>query len=73
MSSTIRWARSVAEALFTRDEGPVPRDRLDWLCRDFEDFLEHAGPRSELVMRGGLFVANWVAPLSIKKRPPLSR
>jgi hypothetical protein len=65
--------RAVAEAMFHREQGAPPRDRLDWLCADFEDFVERAGPRAELLMRGALMVAMWVAPLSIGKRPPLSR
>lgn len=65
--------RAVAEALFHRDVGPPPGDRLDWLCDDYEDFVEQAGPRTELILRGALFVATWVAPVTIGKRPPLLR
>lgn len=65
--------RAVAEAIFLREAGLPPADRLDWLCDDFDDFLEQAGPRSELVLKGALFVATWIAPLAIRRRPPLSR
>ena len=73
MRAITRSARAVAEALFARDQGPPPAERLDWLCRDFEDFLEHAGPRSEAVLSASLAVATWLAPLTIRRRPPLSR
>lgn len=73
MSALTRWALPVAEALFSTEDGPPPRDRLDWLCSDFEDFVRHAGPRSDAILRGGLLVANWLAPLTIGRRPPLGR
>jgi len=65
--------RCVAEAMFADEGGPPPADRLDWLCADFEDFLERAGPRPRLILSGALFVASWVAPLAIGRRPPLGR
>jgi len=73
MKAAARAARVVAEALFAREDGPPPTDRIDWVCRDFEDFITHAGPRSEVVLTASLVVATWIAPLSIRRRPPLSR
>lgn len=73
MARRRQLARVVAEAMFLRDEGPVPPDRLDWLSDDFVDFLEQAGPRSELIIGGALSIATWMAPLVIGRRPPLSR
>lgn len=73
MALTRQLARVVAEAMFHRDEGRVPAERLDWLSEDFVDFLEQAGPRSELIIGGALHVATWLAPLVVGKRPPLSR
>jgi hypothetical protein len=73
MALTRQLARVVAEAMFHRDVGPVPADRLNWLSEDFVDFLEQAGPRAELIIGGALQLATWVAPLAIGKRPPLSR
>jgi hypothetical protein len=35
--------------------------------------VEHAGPRSELIFRGALVIATWMAPLAIGRRPPLER
>jgi hypothetical protein len=63
------WA--VAEALFTREEGPPPLDRLAWVTRDLEDFLEGIGPRSRLVFRGCLAAVTWVGPILSLKVPPL--
>jgi hypothetical protein len=65
--------RAIAEAMFAGESGPPPHDRLDWLCADFEDFLEQAGPRPKLILGGAVFLATWVAPLSIGRRPPLGR
>lgn len=73
MALTRQLARVVAEAMFHREQGPTPDDRLNWLTEDFVDFLEQAGPRAELIIGGALQLATWVAPLVIGKRPPLSR
>ncbi len=73
MALTRQLARVVAEAMFHRNEGPIPADRLNWLTQDFVDFLEQAGPRAELIVGGALHVATWLAPVAIGKLPPLSR
>jgi hypothetical protein len=66
-------ARSFAEALFSTDRGAPRRERLDRLMADLEDFVEHAGPRSELVLRLGLGLAMWGAPPLVGRRPPMTR
>lgn len=66
-------ARSFAEALFSTDRGAPPRERLDRLMADLEDFVGHAGPRSELVLRLGLGLAMWGAPPLVGRRPPMTR
>lgn len=68
-----RHLRALAEAMFATPTGPPPRNRIEWLCADFEDFVEQAGPRSELIFDGALFVATWLAPAAIRSRPPLAR
>ena len=73
MKATTRAVRAVAEALFCDEKGPPPAERIDWLCRDFDDFVQQAGARSGAILHGGLAVANWLAPLAIGKAPPLSR
>ncbi|MEQ9318130.1 MAG: hypothetical protein RIF41_03185 [Polyangiaceae bacterium] len=68
-----RHVRALAEAMFATHEGPPPPTRIEWVCADFEDFVEQAGPRSELIFDGALFVATWLAPPTIGKPPPLAR
>ena len=71
-----RWhadARAVAEALFSREDGPPPAARLDWLVADVADFLREAGPRVRVIFTGGLAVATWLAPPLVGRAPPLSR
>jgi hypothetical protein len=65
--------RSVAEALFCREEGPPPADRLDWLCADFDDFISQAGVRAQTIINASLMAVTWVAPLTIRQAPPLGR
>ncbi len=65
--------RAFAEALFSREDGPPPEGRLDWLCADFEDFLTQAGVRAQTIINGSLMAVTWMAPLTIKRLPPLGR
>jgi hypothetical protein len=65
--------QAVAEALFATEQGAPPADRLAWLCTDFDDFVEQAGSRPRAILTGAIFVATWLAPLSIGARPPLAR
>jgi hypothetical protein len=72
--STLRpQARAFAEAFFSRNSGPPPAARIDWLLRELDDFLLHGGPRVELLVRGGLALATWAAPVLVAQRPPLAR
>jgi hypothetical protein len=73
MAWLTRDARAFAEALFADASGPPPSDRIDWLVHDLADFVEQAGPRAWLVLTGGLEIATWLAPVLIKKVPPLNR
>jgi hypothetical protein len=68
-----RHVRALAEAIFATETGAPPRDRIDWLCDDFDDFVEQAGPRSELIFDAALTVATWLAPPAIGALPPLAR
>jgi hypothetical protein len=72
-SSWVEAARSFAEALFSTERGAPPRERLDRLMADLEDFISQAGPRSELVLRLGLGMAMWAAPPLVGRRPPMTR
>lgn len=68
-----RHVRALAEAIFATHHGPPPPNRIEWVCADFEDFVEQAGPRPELIFDGALLLATWVAPTTIGQRPPLAR
>jgi len=70
---SLRTARAVAEALFSSEQGPPPHARLDWLTRDVDDFVAHAGSRARLLFRLSLFVVALVAPLLIGRLTRLSR
>lgn len=72
-TTLLRQARVFAEALFATEAGPPPSARLDWLMTELDDFLEHGGPRVELLVRGGLALATWTAPALVGRLPPLSR
>ncbi len=63
-------ARAVAEALFTRDDGPPDAARLDWLCGDLDHFFAQAGERAKLGFALCLLGIAILAPLSILKLPP---
>ena len=63
----------IASALFTTIERPPPKERLHWLTAEFEDFLVGAGTRARVLLRVSAALATWLAPLLIRRLPPLSR
>lgn len=73
MSFWLRDARNFAEALFSDEAGPPPAERLDWLMRELEDFVDQGGARVRAILVGGLLAATWAAPAFARKRPPLGR
>lgn len=68
---------ALAEALFSTGTGqalaPPPQARLDWLARELDDFLRHAGPRGHALSSLIIFVMSWLPPLLVLSLPPLSR
>jgi len=66
----LRTLRSVAEAIFSTDDGPPPADRMDWLLADAEDFLSRVGSQTRWVMRLSLLAISVVAPLLVLRMPP---
>ena len=72
-TSLQRDTRALAEAMFSDESGAPPPERIDWLCEDFEDFVEQAGMRAGVILRSALWLATWAAPLGMGKRPPLRR
>jgi hypothetical protein len=68
---TLLAARALAEAIFSTTSGPPPRDRLDWLMRELDDFLGRSGVRTRTVLRLSIFVVSWLAPLLTFRVRPL--
>jgi hypothetical protein len=68
-----RMLWSVAEAIFTTEEGPPPASRLAWLCADMRDFLVKSGPQARWIFTLALFAVSWVWPLTIGRFPSLAR
>lgn len=64
---------AVAETLFTTRHGPPPAARLEWLCDDLDDFLQHAGPRARLVYRSCILAVSRYAPLLVRRPVAFSK
>jgi hypothetical protein len=69
----LRWARAIAEALFSTDAAPVPADRVAWLMAELDLVLTYAGWRSGGFYKLALFVVTFLAPLLILRPVPLHR
>ncbi len=68
-----KTARAVAEALFADETGPPPSARLTWMLDDIDDFLSRSGPRARMVFSASMLALETLAPLTIRRLPPLSR
>jgi len=64
---------AVAETLFTTEDGPPPRERLDWLVDDLDAFFVQAGLRARFAYRLCLFAISVLAPLLILHLPPFRK
>lgn len=67
-----RAARAVIEAVFARERAggavaPPPADRVDWVCREIDDFLTRVTLRSYAIVVLSLFVVSVVAPLLVRR------
>jgi hypothetical protein len=65
--------RALGATLFRSAAGPVPADRLDWLCRDLDHFFRQAGPRARFVYQLCLLGISVLAPLLVLRPPPFRR
>lgn len=65
--------RAFAEALFSTAEGAPPADRLDWLTREFDDYLVKAGGRARFILTLALWAVAWLAPVMVGRLPTLTR
>jgi hypothetical protein len=62
---SLRTARALAEALFADENGPPPRERLDYLESDLGDFFGHISARGRLIYTLALLALGWLGPLLI--------
>ncbi len=67
-----RAARAVIEAVFAREGAdgkvaPPPADRVEWVCREIDDFLARVTVRSYAVVLLSLFAVSVVAPLLARR------
>jgi hypothetical protein len=66
-----RRSKAIAEALFAGESGPADPARIDWVVRDFADFLARVQPRSRFIFLLCTWVLTWIAPLFVWKFGPL--
>lgn len=64
---------AVAETLFTTEEGPPPRERIEWLVDDLDHFFVHAGSRARFAFRLCLLAISVLSPLLIWHMPPFRK
>lgn len=65
--------RALAEALFSTEQGPPPRERIDWLIDDLSDYLSQSGFRARAAYRACLAGIQTVAPVLAGHAPPFHR
>jgi len=70
---TLEAARVVAEALFSREDGPPPEARLRWMQADLADFFAHVTLRARLLFRACLATVYLLAPLCVGRLPTMRR
>ena len=61
---------AVGSALFTREDGPPPAARVEWLADEIHDFFAHAGTRARWTIRVCLLAISVLAPLYVRRLPP---
>lgn len=54
--------RVVAEALFSSEDHAPPKERIDWLVQEIDDFLSRTGA-TRWVYGLSIWVVAWMAPL----------
>src|SRR5688500_7509789 len=64
---------AVPPPLSARGDGPPPADRVAWAVDETHDFFAHAGARARLLFRVCLLGLSILAPLLIRRLPPLRR
>jgi hypothetical protein len=66
-SRTVRAALAIGSAVFGRGQSPPPPERLDYLGREFEDFLVRSGPRARAMLTVMVWLVALLSPLCIGK------
>lgn len=69
----LQSARAIAEAVFSSGGGSPPAERIDWLSSELTEYVERAGWRSGGFYKLGLLLVALLAPLLIRRLPPLWR
>lgn len=62
---TVRALSAIAEALFSRGGTPPPRERLEWVALEAEDFLARAGLRTRFVLSLLVWLVCVLSPLTV--------
>ena len=63
--------RAFAEALFSTEAGAPSTERIDWLMKEMEEYLQLAGPAARVIFGLALFAVTWLSPLFIRRLPTL--
>lgn len=72
LSASMRaTTRAIAEAFYATAAGPPPDDRLDWLVDEMDDLVTRSGRRARFFIGLLLFAVSVLAPLFVRKLPPL--
>lgn len=74
-----RSLRALTEAIFARRKNagsdelvPPPADRIEWVCREVEDFLARVTARTRILVLLSLFAVSVLAPLLVRRFGSLS-
>ncbi len=70
-AAPMRWARAIADALFSPGDAPLDPERGAWLQNDLDDFLAHAGTGARRIFRLCAFAITFLGPLLAGKLGPL--
>lgn len=74
-----RSLRALTEAIFARRKAgttdelvPPPADRIEWVCREVDDFLARVTVRTRVLVLLSLFAVSILAPLLMRRFGSLS-
>ena len=67
-----RQIRYISEAFFSEDTSPMDSKRLEWLVREYCDFMSRAPTKQRFLFRTAVTVIAFLSPLFIWKIGPFS-